>query len=285
MKRMFLTMAALSALAAAAPAAAQYGYSRHDDGLLDRRIDQLDYRLEDGIRRGAISRDEAYGLRTQLWQIRRLEGQYGRNGFSSWELSDLDRRIRFLRDQLRGAEGPYYGRSGGYDERGDSYDSDDRGYAAPPPGYDPQRDDDPTHDDRGYRQDHDPGIDMPGIQPFDPNDDPGFDAGDDRGFDRPYPRGGDEDGADGRLDSGEGGYVPGDRPAPSDFDVPANDDDGTAGPLRIGDPAPSDLGPVPSHLRGRYPDGSGVYYRYDGETIYQIDARTNMIRWIGDLPQ
>ena len=272
MKKMLWTMAALSALAAAAPAAAQYGYSRDGDVSIDRRIDQLEYRLEDGIRRGAFSDREANGLRTELWQIRRLEGQYGRNGFSSWELNDLDRRILFLGDQLRGAE-PSYDRGGGYDRS-----DDDRGT----PGY-----------DQGYSGRYDDRDDRPDIRSFDPSSDQDQAAQDDVQSYDPGAQGAYDDNdalgwdnaPDTDADQGAGAYDDsrnGEDLGPPEADRPPNDG---AGPLRIGDPAPADLGPVPPQLRGLYPDGNGVYYRYDGDTVYQIDARTGTIRWIGDLPQ
>lgn len=49
------------------------------------------------------------------------------------------------------------------------------------------------------------------------------------------------------------------------------------GCLRVGMRANSNLRAVPYEYRYRYRDGNGVYYRSDGRTIYEIDARTNTI--------
>jgi hypothetical protein len=50
-----------------------------------------------------------------------------------------------------------------------------------------------------------------------------------------------------------------------------------AGCLRVGQRATANLGGVPYEYRGQYRDGGGVYYRSDGRSIYQIDARTNTV--------
>jgi len=50
-----------------------------------------------------------------------------------------------------------------------------------------------------------------------------------------------------------------------------------AGCLRVGMRANTDLNAVPYDYRYRFRDGNGVYYRSDGRSIYEIDARTNMI--------
>jgi type II secretory pathway pseudopilin PulG len=47
--------------------------------------------------------------------------------------------------------------------------------------------------------------------------------------------------------------------------------------LRVGARASGDLRSLPSEYRYRYRDGNGVYYRHDGRSIYQIDARTNTV--------
>jgi hypothetical protein len=47
--------------------------------------------------------------------------------------------------------------------------------------------------------------------------------------------------------------------------------------LRVGGRATGNLSSVPSQYRYQYRDGNGVYYRSDGRSIYQIDARTNTV--------
>jgi hypothetical protein len=47
--------------------------------------------------------------------------------------------------------------------------------------------------------------------------------------------------------------------------------------LRVGQRVSGNLGSVPYHLRTRFRDGNGVYYRSDGRAIYQIDARSHTV--------
>jgi hypothetical protein len=47
--------------------------------------------------------------------------------------------------------------------------------------------------------------------------------------------------------------------------------------MRVGSRATGNLYSVPSQYRYQYRDGNGVYYRSDGRSIYQIDARTNTV--------
>ena len=49
------------------------------------------------------------------------------------------------------------------------------------------------------------------------------------------------------------------------------------GCLRVGMRATNNLYAVPYEYRSRYRDGNGVYYRSDGRSIYEIDARTNTV--------
>ena len=53
--------------------------------------------------------------------------------------------------------------------------------------------------------------------------------------------------------------------------------------LRVGMRANSNLYGVPYEYRSRYRDGNGVYYRSDGRSIYEIDARTQTIVRIYDM--
>ena len=96
MKTIITIAAALSALALAAPAAAQdryggngdYGYSNGYGGIQS-RTGQLRQRLQFGIQRGTISRREAVYLRDGVRQLTRLERQYSRDGLSRYERRDL----------------------------------------------------------------------------------------------------------------------------------------------------------------------------------------------------
>jgi hypothetical protein len=49
------------------------------------------------------------------------------------------------------------------------------------------------------------------------------------------------------------------------------------GGLRVGQQASANLYGVPSEYRSQFRDGNGVYYRSDGRSIYQIDARSRTV--------
>ena len=99
MKKIMMTMAAVSALAMAGPAAAQ-----NAQGNFDARINQLQNNLQAGVQSGRITRNEAVPLRDRLRPLSQLERQYSRNGLSRGERDQLQQRIQTLRQQIRYAE-------------------------------------------------------------------------------------------------------------------------------------------------------------------------------------
>jgi hypothetical protein len=248
----FIALAATSAIAAAAPASAQSGgYGGYGYGNAEVRADQLQMRLQAGIRSGAITRAEAMPLRDQLRQLTRLEALYARDGISGRERADLQHRINTLRQGIRMAE---QGADGRYGRDDDRYDDDRYG-----------RDDDRYErgDDRNDRDDVDSRYDR---------DNDGWDD-----------RDGNRDGrwdVDSRNDSDRDGYDDRDRDRDGRWDdedgYRQTEDGGVVG-LRVGQRASADLGGVPYAYRTRYRDGEGVYYRSDGRRIYQIDARTRTV--------
>ena len=252
MNKFLATMAVVSVIAIAPPAAAQYpssqqnpyrGGSMNADANLSARIGQLHERLQAGVRSGAITRQEAMPLRQQLRNLTRLERQYARNGISGQERGELRRRMRDLRQAIRIADG-------NDQARWDRYDRDD-GYGR----Y--ERDD-------GYgRSDQYGGNDgYGGYDRVDANRD-GYD-------DRDYNRNGrwDDDVNDRRYQpqqparSGLGGV----------FDALLG-----GGGLRVGQRASADLYPLQGGYRDQYRDGNGSYFRTDGRQIYQIDARSQTV--------
>jgi len=247
----FIALAATSAIAAAAPASAQPGYggNAYGNGNIEVRAEQLQMRLQAGVRSGAITRSEAVPLREQLRQLSRLEALYARDGISGRERADLQHRINSLRQGIRMAE---RGGDGRYDRADDRYDRDDRyGRGDVDDRYD--RDNDGWDDRDGNRD---------GRWDVDSRYDSNRDGYDDRDYNR-----------DGRWDNDEGyqrtenGGILGqvlDR-------VTGN------GGLRVGQRASADLGGVPYAYRTQYRDGNGVYYRSDGRQIYQIDARSQTV--------
>jgi len=156
MRTLMMTLAALSATAAAAPAAAQYypddrasqgyRYDRgYDQGYNRNSLQQLGWRIDRGIRNGSISGREAYGLRRELNQLTVLDRRLRQGGLTRWERTELDRRtdalarrVRFerndggwrndngygndqWRDRNRG-DGRHYDRRGDDDNDNDRYD-------------------------------------------------------------------------------------------------------------------------------------------------------------------
>jgi len=268
MKKLWVTMTALTALAVTTPAAAQ---SWRSGAAIQVRVHQLETRLDAGLRRGTIPRSQAPRLRSQAQQLRQLEARYRIGGLSSRERADLQMRIDNLDAQIRYAErwGYRYENRGWSDRNNDGWDDRDAnrdGAWDVDRRYD--RNDD-GWDDRDTNRDGRWDNDQYGRDGR--WDDGSTDRDDDGWDDRDRNR-------DGRLDydpsyqrdydDGRGGYYDRDDRA-DDLDIGAA--------LRVGVRAPAGLSPVPPEYRTRYRDGNGVYYRYDDGNIYQIDARTNVI--------
>ena len=246
MKRMLLAMAALPVLAAAVPAAAQYSGRYYDDNVIERRLDELRVRIDRGVQRGAIGRAEAIRLQDEWSWVRRLEQRYDDNGLDARERAELYRRLYELRDRIAYAEsfGTYDRDPDGWDDR---YDPD-RGWADDPYDFEPR--DDWDYDREG-RWDDD--------RPYDPSDDSDW-------YEPGAPGGAWDDRTERWDDGPPDGYAP------------------PIAELRVGQRAPVNLNPVPPAFRDLYRDGNGVYYRYDDGRVFQIDERTHMVRWIGNLP-
>ncbi len=89
-----LAVAAVPAAAIAAPPQAQWQSINQRQAQLDRRIDQ-------GVRNGGLSRQEATRLRAEFRQIAQLERRYRANGLSMRERNDLNRRFDALSAKIR----------------------------------------------------------------------------------------------------------------------------------------------------------------------------------------
>ena len=278
MKKILLALSATTALAAGAPAAAQYA-----GGNLDARVDQLQTQLQVGVRSGAISRDEAMPLRDQLRLIERLERQYRPGGISGRERADLQRRTNALRQQIRMAERTDAGRDRyGHDDSDDGRwggrdrDGDGRRDMAGRYG----RDDDDRYnrsaDDRGRwgasGRDVDSRTDVAGRYARDGDDRYQRDDDSNGRWRADRYEGRDSDASDRRRADAQ------DERSPSGQDVLGQIVDRfTGGGLRVGQQAPASLYGVPMADRDRYRDGNGAYYRSDGRQTYQVDARTHLI--------
>lgn len=99
MKTLIITLAAATALSAGAATAQPYGGGRWMP--IEQRLERLDHRIDQGVRSGQLTRREAYQLRAQFNGIVRLEARYSRNGLSTWERADLDRRFDNLSASIR----------------------------------------------------------------------------------------------------------------------------------------------------------------------------------------
>ena len=288
MKKILLGMASIAALSAAVPAAAQYpnqypsqypGQNSMGYGF-DVRIGHLETRLRAGVQQGTITPREARPLHMQLRALSRLERQYSLNGISRQERADLQHRFRILRQQIRVAD------SGGYDryDRDDRYDADDERY-----GRDARFDrDGDGWDDRDANRD--------GRRDVDSRYDSNRDGWDDRDHDRDgrWEDDRDDDRSDrrARIDGNRDGFDDRDL----DRDGRWEDDrdegrdrsrgrglldqviDGSIGAsLRVGQRAPATLDDVPDEYRGQFRDSDSAYYRTDGRSIFQIDARTRTV--------
>ena len=70
---------------------------------INQRQQQLDRRIDQGVRSGSLTRNEAVRLRNEFRALSRLEGQYRRSGgaFTIRERADLDRRFDALAARIR----------------------------------------------------------------------------------------------------------------------------------------------------------------------------------------
>jgi len=131
MNRILLSMAAVGAIAVAAPAASQTWSNANTNananaGMgISNRIAQLDARISAGISSGEISRTEARSLRLELRELRRLERQYSYNGFTQAERQELRNRLRDLREDVRIADNGRYDRDTRYGAWNDPYYNND----------------------------------------------------------------------------------------------------------------------------------------------------------------
>ncbi|HYG48782.1 MAG TPA: hypothetical protein VD846_12690 [Allosphingosinicella sp.] len=127
MNKILLSMAAVGAIAVAAPAASQTWNNANAGGGMgiSNRIAQLDARISAGISSGEISRAEARNLRMELRQLRRLEQQYSYNGLTQAERQDLRARLRNLREDIRVADNGRYDRDNRFGAWNDPFYNND----------------------------------------------------------------------------------------------------------------------------------------------------------------
>ena len=98
MKKTILTLAATAAALTGLTGtanAAPFG------GNVNQKEAQIAQRINQGVRSGALTRNEAQNLRIRLSQIQRLEQVYRRGGLNMAERRDLDRRLDALSASVR----------------------------------------------------------------------------------------------------------------------------------------------------------------------------------------
>lgn len=292
MKKFLLTMTALAGLAAVAPAPAQYVTSNTQvwSGVdIHNRIAALENRLDAGMQSGAINGSEESNLRVQLDNLRRLEAQYDDNGLTWQERRDLQTRILATQDQFQYASNGRYGN--GVNGQGRALTS-------------------AQFRDRIYRLELrlNAGI-QAGVISRNEELNLRRQLVDLRRLERQYSYNGltwqEQQDLQVRLrsarqnisfaDNGryendsryswyDQGYMGSGGPI-EETDA-CTDRGGLAGVLnsligrscyRIGDRVTRNMYTVPYQYRGQYRDTGDVYYRYDGNLIYAIDARTNRV--------
>jgi hypothetical protein len=177
-KLLIVAAAALTTVAFASPAAAQYNYGRnsgygYSQGRgIERQLQNAQYNVRRAVDRRSISRSEADRLMREVDRIGYLYSRYGRDGLTPWEYRDLQTRLQGVNQRLQ-----YAGRSERWrdDRWNDGRYNDGRSW---------NRDDD--DDNRWGRSDRD-----------DDDDRWNRDNDDDQDRDRDRDRDDDDDGPDG----------------------------------------------------------------------------------------
>lgn len=114
MKKLILAATALAALGAATPASAQLGgiftgdvLQRGLSGIFgsggSARLERLDDRIEQAVRRGEISSEEARRLHVEFEQLRRLDRDLREDGLTRDERIELERRTDQLERRIEDA--------------------------------------------------------------------------------------------------------------------------------------------------------------------------------------
>jgi Ni/Co efflux regulator RcnB len=98
MKRLIISLAAISTVLSAAPLAA----SAAPWQSINQRQANLERRIDQGVRTGELNRREAFRVRREFQRIERLEVQYRRSGgrLTPYERAELDRRFDRLSQQV-----------------------------------------------------------------------------------------------------------------------------------------------------------------------------------------
>jgi hypothetical protein len=240
MKKLLLTLAAIPAATLAVESQAQtyQTYANSNANVtVQNQVGQLQAQLNAGIRSGTIDATEARRLRQEIRALNRLRTQYASNGLTNQEWNVLQQRVGNLSQQIQVAYG-----YNGYNQ-GNGYAYGNSGVAYDQYGR-PIQNGYPVQNNGYYGQGG----------PYVPYQAPRTNSG----------VGGVLGSVLGGVLGGGSGNILG--------SILSN------GGLRIGDVITGVLGNVlggASNLG--YQDRSNVYFRTDGQRVYEIDARTNQV--------
>jgi Ni/Co efflux regulator RcnB len=101
MKRIVLSLIAAASLAGAAVPAFAQGPRPSDWQPLAQRQDNIERRIDQGMRSGELTRREARRLHDEFRSLLRLEDRYRRDGLTLRERADLQRRYDVLSARVR----------------------------------------------------------------------------------------------------------------------------------------------------------------------------------------
>jgi hypothetical protein len=101
MKTLIIPLAIAATMTAGAAAAQGYGYGYGSARSIDARQAMIAERIDRNEADGDLTRGEAYRLKSEFNAIANLEARYRWNGFSRWELADLNRRLDALQTSVR----------------------------------------------------------------------------------------------------------------------------------------------------------------------------------------
>ena len=252
MKRLLITLAAIPIATLAVEANAQnyVTSSANANATVQNQIVQLQAQLDAGVRTGAIDTTERRRLRQEIRTLTRLRAQYAANGISSQEWNLLQQRVGNLSQQIQVAGGGYaYGYTqpnNGYAYGNSGVRYDQYGRPIQTQGYTYDQYGRPVTVNNGYYGQGGPYVPVPSTS----NSGMGNVLG-------------------GVLGSVLGGGGMGGNILGS---ILGN------GGLRVGDLITGTIGsvlrPAPNTS---YQSRGDVYFRSDGQRVYEIDARTNQV--------
>ena len=113
MRKMILSVVAVSAAFTAVPASAQaWRIQPSVQRQIQTDINQLENRIERAAQRRTITQREATGLRREALALQRQHNRFARNGLDRSEVRQLEAQVNRLRERLRLERRDWDGRRG-----------------------------------------------------------------------------------------------------------------------------------------------------------------------------